>query len=184
MKGWCTLARERGSRRSRIGKRIQGEVTAETEDLCLSCGLCCDGSLFWAVPVVEGEHVPSSLDSDGRLRQPCACFSGACNIYADRPAACRSFNCRVLQTVQAGRRDDAWALEQIAGMRRVLAALDAALPGREPSLYRRAAEFLAKHQKDLRDPAFQRKHRTVLQRLADYEMALARFHVADKQGKK
>lgn len=159
-------------------------MTSRTEDLCLSCGLCCDGSLFWAVPVKQGENVPAPLDADGRLRQPCACFNGACTIYAERPAACRTFDCRVLQTVQAGRRDDAWALKQIAGMRRVLAALDAALPGREPSLYRRAAEFLAKHQKELPAPAFQRKHRNLLQCLAAYETALARFHVAAKQRKK
>ena len=159
-------------------------MTSRTEDLCLSCGLCCDGSLFWAVPVKQGENVPAPLDADGRLRQPCACFNGACSIYAERPAACRTFDCRVLQTVQAGRRDDAWALKQIAGMRRVLAALDAALPGREPSLYRRAAEFLAKHQKELPDPTFQRKHRNVLQCLAAYETALARFQVAAKQRKK
>lgn len=149
-----------------------------TGDLCLSCGLCCDGSLFWAVPIERGENVPMPLDPDGRLRQPCSCFDGACTVYPDRPSACRTFDCRVLKTVQAGRRDLAWARGQIAGMRRVLAALDAALPGREPSLYRRAAEFLASHQMDLDDPAFQRKHRTTLRCLAAYEAALARFHVA------
>jgi hypothetical protein len=90
----------------------------------------------------------------------------------------------VLQTVQAGRRDQAWARQQIAGMRRVLAALDAALPGREPSLYRRAAEFLARHREELPDPAFQRRHRGVLRCLAAYEAALARFHVAPRPGKK
>lgn len=158
-------------------------MTSRTEDLCLSCGLCCDGSLFWAVPVGPGETPPVALDAEGRLRQPCACFDGACTIYAVRPASCRSFDCRVLHTVRAGRRDEAWAREQIAGMRRVLAALDAALPGREPSLYRRAAEFLAMHGKDLDDPAFQRRHRTVLRCLAAYESALARFHVAGKRTK-
>lgn len=155
-------------------------MSSRTEDLCLSCGLCCDGSLFWAVPVDQGEDVPAALDADGRLRQPCACFDGACSIYADRPAACRKFDCRVLQTVQAGRRDTAWALEQIARMRRLLAALNAVLPGREPSLYRRAAEFLAMHQKELGDAAFQRKHRNVLRCLAANETALARFHVAPR----
>ena len=158
-------------------------MTSRAEDLCLSCGLCCDGSLFWAVPVEQGEDVPALLDEDGRLRQPCTCFNGVCTIYADRPAACRTFNCRVLQTVQAGRRDNAWAREQIAGMRRVLAALDTTLPGREPSLYRRAAEFLAEHQQELGDPAFQRTHRNVLRCLAAYEATLARFHVAAKQEK-
>lgn len=158
-------------------------MSASAGHLCLSCGLCCDGSLFWAVPVERGENVPVPLDAEGRLRQPCARFNGACTIYADRPSACRSFDCRVLQTVQAGRRDEAWARAQIADMRRVLAALDAALPGRERSLYRRAAEWLARHQKELRDPAFQRKHRNVLRCLAAYEAALARFHVASKKGR-
>jgi uncharacterized protein len=159
-------------------------VTSRAEDLCLDCGLCCDGSLFWAVPVGKGDGAPVQLDAEGRLRQPCACFAGACTIYAERPAACRTFDCRVLQTVQAGRRDSAWARERIAGMRRLLAALDAALPGREPSLYRRAAEFLAQHQGELRDPAFQRKHRDLLRLLSAYQAALARFHVAASQGKK
>jgi hypothetical protein len=85
--------------------------------------------------------------------------------------------------VQAGRRDIPWAREQIAGMRRVLAALDAALPGREPSLYRRAAEFLAEHREEIRDAAFQRKHRKVLRCLAAYEAALTRFHVARRREK-
>jgi hypothetical protein len=156
-------------------------MTSGTEDLCLSCGLCCDGSLFWAVPVAPGEDTPVPLDGEGRLRQPCACFNGACTIYPDRPSACRSFDCRVLQTVRAGVRDEAWARAQIAAMRRLLAALDAALPSPEPSLYRRAAEFLARHQKELRDPAFQRRHRTLLRCLAAYEAALARFHVAPRQ---
>lgn len=159
-------------------------MTSATENICLSCGLCCDGSLFWAVPVGQGEDVPVRLDAERRLRQPCPCFNRSCTIYADRPAACRSFDCRVLQIVRAGRRDAAWARAQIAGMRRVLGALDAALPGREPSLYRRAAEFLAEHQKDLSDPEFQRRHRHVLRCLAAYEAALARFHVAGKNGKK
>lgn len=157
------------------------QVTAATGDLCLSCGLCCTGSLFWAVPVEPDEKVPMPLDAEGRLRLPCSCFNGACSVYTDRPAAGRAFDCRVLQTVQAGLRDEAWAQREIAGMRRVVAALDAALPGREPSLYRRAADYLARHQKDLRDPAFQRKNRDVLRLLSVYEAALTRFHVPGEQ---
>lgn len=68
-------------------------------ELCLSCGLCCDGSLFQLVKLQPGE-------SDPRLRlvpeheafaQPCSCFAaGACAIYEQRPAACRDFRCRLL----------------------------------------------------------------------------------------
>ena len=136
------------------------------------CGLRCDGSLFWAAPVEEGENVPVPLDADGRLWQPCACFSGACTIYADRPAASRKFDCRVLQTVQAGRRDMTWARDRMPALR-------VALPGRDLSTYRPAALFLARHQKDLRDPAFQREHRELLKCLSNEEAALARFHVAE-----
>lgn len=150
-------------------------------ELCLSCGLCCDGSLFWAVPVDPDEPAPAALDADGWLRQPCACFRGRCTVYDERPEACRAFDCRVLQTVAAGRRDARWARERIAAMRRLVAALDEALPGKD-SVYRRAAEFLARHQKELDDPAFQRKHRRTLKGLAEYEAALAGFHVAGGGG--
>ena len=131
------------------------------------------------MPVEQAEKVAVRLDADGRLRQPCACFNGACTIHADRPAACQKFDCCGLQTVQAGRRDVTWAHGQIAAMRNILAALNAALPGPEPSIYRRAALFLARHQDDLRDPAIQRKPRQLWQCLADCEAALVRFHVAD-----
>ncbi len=155
------------------------ETDTETaETLCLSCGLCCDGSLFWAVPVAPEEAGPLSLDAEGRLRQPCACFDGACTIYPERPSACREFDCRVLQTVRAGRRDAAWARREIAAMRRLVTELAARLPGDDASVYRRAAEFLAAHSDALNDPAFQRAHRPLLKLLSDYEAALARFHVA------
>lgn len=152
-------------------------MTGGEQHLCLTCGLCCDGSLFWAVPVEAGENPPVPLDAERRLCQPCARFDGACTIYADRPKACRSFDCRVLLALQAGQRNRAWAEGQIAGMRRILAALDAALPGTEPSIYRRAAEFLARHRDRIADPAFQRRHRKLLQTLSAYEKALAAFQI-------
>ena len=99
------------------------------EDLCLSCGLCCDGSLFWAVPLEEGQTASVPSDTEGYLRQPCPCFSGACTIYKDRPAGCRDFTCHVLDAVAAEQQDRDWALARIAEMRATLDALDAALPG-------------------------------------------------------
>lgn len=38
-----------------------------------------------------------------RFSQPCACFDGKlCQIYADRPERCRTFECRLLMRVMAG----------------------------------------------------------------------------------
>ncbi len=148
------------------------------QDLCIDCGMCCDGSLFWAVPIDADDPAPVAREDDGRFRQPCACFDGACTIYARRPAACRAFDCRVLLAVKAGHRDTDWARSQIASMKELLAELEAVLPGDAPSIYRRAAEFIAQHQDRFDDPDFQRENPEVLRLLPAYEQALARFQVA------
>ena len=111
------------------------------EALCLSCGLCCDGSLFWAVELDAGESVPTGAIAGGRLPQPCAFHDGACGIYAARPGQCRAFFCGVLQAVLDGTRDHAWAEARITAMRHLLAGLEAVLPG-EGALYGRAATYL------------------------------------------
>ena len=110
--------------------------------LCQTCGLCCDGSLFWAVELGEGEAVPGGGDGAGRLPQPCSFHGqGGCGIYAARPGQCRAFVCGVLQAVLDGARDRAWADARIEAMRHLLAGLDDALPG-EGALYGRAAAYL------------------------------------------
>ncbi|MEM9762768.1 MAG: hypothetical protein AAF968_09685 [Pseudomonadota bacterium] len=152
-------------------------MSGEPTEICLDCGLCCDGSLFWAVPVDKDDPAPVARDAEGRLRQPCACFEGVCTIYEHRPAACRAFDCRVLLAVMAGQLDREAALSEIAKMRRIVEALDKALPGNDPSVYRRASEFLSANREELPKPAFQRRHRPLLALLSDYEKALARFQI-------
>ena len=87
------------------------------EQLCLACGLCCDGALF--------DHVKLGPDDDAKklkalglpvsasrsrtlvahFRQPCAALCGdlTCRCYADRPAQCRTFECGVFRDFAAGR---------------------------------------------------------------------------------
>ncbi|PIE08004.1 MAG: hypothetical protein CSA74_04035 [Rhodobacterales bacterium] len=111
------------------------------EALCLGCGLCCDGSLFWAVELAPGDELPTEPPG-GRLPQPCPYYGIAgCTIYAARPAQCRAFRCRVLDAVAQGKRDMAWGQARIDAMRHLLAGLDDALPG-EGALYVRAAQYL------------------------------------------
>jgi Fe-S-cluster containining protein len=86
-----------------------GNAPRETElsRLCLSCGLCCDGSLFGRVDL-RPEEVQSArrrglrlLRGDESFEQPCSAFqarsgeSRRCSIYDDRPHACRTFTCRL-----------------------------------------------------------------------------------------
>ncbi len=86
------------------------------EKLCLACGLCCDGTLFDNVRLGPGDDarklqalglpvaVSRSSPPITHFRQPCAalCADHTCQVYADRPAQCRSFECGVFQAAQAG----------------------------------------------------------------------------------
>jgi Fe-S-cluster containining protein len=91
--------------------------TNSGQHLCLSCGLCCDGTLFRHVRLGPGDD-PRALRSHGvpvrasrttppvlRVLQPCAalCADRRCRIYAERPAQCRAFACAVLLDLEAGR---------------------------------------------------------------------------------
>jgi len=87
------------------------------EQLCQSCGLCCDGTLFDLVKL-EATDDPGKLKSLGlpvkvsrglapvaRFPQPCAalCADRSCRVYRDRPWQCRVFECGVLKDAKAGR---------------------------------------------------------------------------------
>jgi uncharacterized protein len=95
------------------------------ERLCLSCGLCCDGTLFKDVELQTGDDV-SRLKAIGlpirplragasnlKFSQPCVALGVdcRCGVYAERPVYCRRFECGLFKAV-AGRR-----IEVSAGLR-------------------------------------------------------------------
>jgi Fe-S-cluster containining protein len=80
------------------------------EALCQSCGLCCDGSLFTRVPLGVDEVVPMEAlavvtnERGGRhVPQRCAALSGTvCQVYAQRPLACRRYECLLFGALREG----------------------------------------------------------------------------------
>jgi len=97
--------------------------------LCLSCGLCCNGVLFKDVRLQPGDDRPR-LESlgipvrgrvptpsaatgkpgkpqspGGRFPQPCAALQTdrRCAIYPQRPVRCARFECLLFKDVMAGR---------------------------------------------------------------------------------
>ncbi|MDQ8185375.1 YkgJ family cysteine cluster protein [Pelagicoccus sp. SDUM812002] len=87
------------------------------EKLCLSCGMCCDGSLFDNVRL-GGDEDPEYFKTLGLpvkrsraklpiafVRQPCPALCGdcTCRIYEDRPHQCRSFECGVFKDASSGK---------------------------------------------------------------------------------
>lgn len=102
------------------------------EQLCLACGLCCDGSLFDLVKLEPSDDarkltalgLPVTVSRGkapvARFPQPCAalCRDRTCRLYADRPWQCRVFECGVLKQAKAGRMSVAAARRLVRQARR------------------------------------------------------------------
>jgi hypothetical protein len=87
-------------------------VSELPQNLCLTCGLCCNGVLFKDV-VLQPADARSKLAKLGlplrrggrqdRFPQPCAALEGcSCRIYTERPARCQQFECLLFQSVAQG----------------------------------------------------------------------------------
>lgn len=83
-------------------------------DLCLSCAICCDGTLFSRVPVTPTEA--KVLEERGFELQrrksgasiPLGCQAlreKRCTAYEVRPGSCRAFRCAVYLKVENGELD-------------------------------------------------------------------------------
>jgi Fe-S-cluster containining protein len=95
------------------------------EQLCPSCGLCCDSTLFADVELRAGDDAKRlqqlglTLEKKGKgkiaFAQPCACFDGKiCSIYGSRPKRCRQFECGLLKKVIAEEITASAALKKIS----------------------------------------------------------------------
>ncbi len=101
------------------------------DQLCLNCGLCCNGVLFRDVELQPDEN-PATFKAAGlaveqlktktRFPQPCAalCADNRCRIYTQRPSRCREFECAQLQSVLTGSKDVSTALKTIGKARRLV----------------------------------------------------------------
>lgn len=84
----------------------------EPKNLCLSCGICCDGTLIGFVQL-DREEVPrlkelfdiENANGDGVFLQPCKHYCDGCNIYSKRPKQCGIFKCGLLKSYEQKRLD-------------------------------------------------------------------------------
>jgi Fe-S-cluster containining protein len=119
---------------SRRGNAMRDE-DASLGELCRSCGLCCDGSLFGRVslepdePATARTHGLHVLRDDRAFEQPCAALARRgpssalreCTLYEERPRACRRFVC----TLYERHRREGGPLEaRLARVRRVRELLE------------------------------------------------------------
>jgi len=92
----------------------------DSTNICLSCGLCCTGTLIGFVqlnseemPVIRELMDIEEASSDGVFLQPCNKYCDGCTIYSDRPKQCASYDCELLKSVQRKELDFTSAIETV-----------------------------------------------------------------------
>lgn len=116
----------------------------QASQLCQNCGLCCNGSLHNWTNLQQREI--SSLQALGldifelsegspAFHQPCSAFDDpVCTIYAQRPHACRAYECKLYQSLQSSTTDLPGAIEHARRARQLIAQLRACMPEADESL--------------------------------------------------
>lgn len=91
------------------------KILEKHQEVCKSCGLCCNGSLFKTASIEKSSHhllkVKQNESGDYYFNLPCnAHIDGCCVIYSKRPEACAVFQCKLLKKVNAKKITDEQAL--------------------------------------------------------------------------
>ncbi|MEQ8469595.1 MAG: YkgJ family cysteine cluster protein [Marinoscillum sp.] len=101
------------------------------ENICLSCGFCCDGTVIGVVRLNREEVSISKelmdieeVNGEGFFLQPCDKLScNGCTIYPQRPKQCASFNCGLLGALNQKKIDFDSAIEVIDLVKRKKAVI-------------------------------------------------------------
>ena len=99
------------------------------ERLCLTCGLCCDGTLFTHVALTDPER--ERLGLRDVLRQPCPSLQAdkKCCVYEKRPKGCARFVCMLGRALEDGEVSMEEAVARVEQARGLRATIDALVPG-------------------------------------------------------
>ena len=98
------------------------------QSICITCGFCCDGTLFNRATLQPGEQgtLPQKMEEsyfrDGEkefFRLPCQYFDGKCTIYDQKKAhICSSFRCELLKDFSGEKITQEAALRLVANATR------------------------------------------------------------------
>lgn len=109
------------------------KAPAQEQEICVTCGFCCDGTLFAYALLTPGEkgNLPERIEenvfSKGEkdyFRLPCSYFAGSCSIYGrQRADVCGSYRCQLLRNFSDGSISYGQALGMVERARQVRSEL-------------------------------------------------------------
>ena len=100
------------------------ESPLSEQEICLNCGLCCDGTLFSYADLATGEqgNLPDEIEQKYAKQDdyeyfalPCSYFCGKCTIYDQKkPIVCSVFRCQLLKNVSSAKITQSDAIKTVA----------------------------------------------------------------------
>ncbi len=149
-------------------------------NLCVPCGLCCDGSLFERATLQPGEQafatslgltVLNAASEHPAFRLGCHLFQGNCSIYDQpRPNVCGAFKCSLLIKYEGGQVGLTESLEKVSRARAMQLELGHLLPN--PIQGVTSLAEIKRQMQTLNDANQRRAHLNFLMLAAQYEMFL------------
>lgn len=150
------------------------KVKTEHQDICLSCGFCCDGTLFDKVSIELTEHFQFPIEGDKDngfyFLQPCLAHEGSkCTIYDERPEACVAFRCKLLKNLEANRTGKEQSLFQISLTKSLIEDLDKKMLQHHPGLtgetyFHRFMNFSGHFKAQMSEANFEKKYGLVMRK--------------------
>ncbi|MHC1731098.1 MAG: hypothetical protein AB9888_03535 [Bacteroidales bacterium] len=172
---------------------------AGEQEICVTCGLCCDATLYMHANLQPGErgNLPLKIEAvsvteGGKdfFRLPCGYFSGSCTIYdCQRAEVCSTYRCKLLKMYDGGviSREDAFrTVREAVAMRDSILDEYRRLTGRDAGAgFRRIPVELGLMLKEgLADEALAGAYEMLLVRCNILEALLIRFFMSDEEFEK
>ena len=109
----------------------------KANQLCMACGMCCDGTMFKTATVEAEENqqvISTGLIVNEKLGkfsfdQPCKFYcNNQCSIYIQRPPVCTNFRCQLLKKLNKDEISLEVALEKVTMVRALQKGLAELMP--------------------------------------------------------
>lgn len=155
----------------------------DEQKLCISCGLCCDGTLFnRAIAKPEEPLLPKQdellIGGERFFKLPCHYFDGLCTVYDQRPPnTCGSFKCEVLNDAISGKVTYNEAEELVGKIRQQKKRLLKLIPNASSfiTLAEAMIYFREQHERVWTSVEFRKQYSTLLMEWVGYQARLERF---------
>ncbi|MEX0812126.1 MAG: YkgJ family cysteine cluster protein [Chitinophagales bacterium] len=152
--------------------------------ICLSCGLCCDGTVIGFVEL-DREELPAmrqlldleEVDGNRVFLQPCKNYCEGCQIYSKRPKQCASFKCGLLKSLEQKELNFDAAIEMIRELKQKKSALEEKLALLDLDLHSQSFHFKIEElkrflQKEKSKSTLKQKHLELLSELQQFDKLL------------